>query len=208
MMHPVNLDKHLEELVLGHLSEGERAGLEEHLATCAECARRRDELEALCAELALTLPPAPPRPSLRSRLFSSVEHLERFAPMAPRLAELLDILPNEARRSLHALERPEALPSVLPGMRATRLATGPRRQATEAILACLAPGTGLPRHKHRGEEYVLVFQGSFITDDGHVVRAGEELRSPPGSVHAIARILGDEPCLCAIINDDGFEVVS
>lgn len=107
-MHPVNLDKHLEELVLGHLSEAERAGLEEHLATCAECARRRDELEALCAELALALPPAPPHPSLRTR----------------------------------------------------------------------------------------------------VVRAGEELRSPPGSVHAIARILGDEPCLCAIINDGGFEVVS
>jgi hypothetical protein len=150
-MHPVNLDKHLEELVLGHLSEGERAGLEEHLATCAECARRRDELEALCAELALALPPAPPLPSLRTRLFSSVEHLERFAPMAPRLAELLDILPNEARRSLHAFERPEALPSVVPGMRATRLTPGPRRQATEAILAWLDPGTGLPRHKHRGE---------------------------------------------------------
>jgi anti-sigma factor ChrR (cupin superfamily) len=208
MMHPVNLDKHLEELVLGHLSQSERAGLEEHLATCVECARRREELEALCAELALAIPPAPPRPSLRTRLLSSVEYLERFAPMAPRLAELLDILPNEARRSLHAFERPETLPSILPGMRATRLTTGPRRQATEAVLAWLDPGTGLPRHKHRGEEYVLVFQGSFITDDGHVVRAGEELRSPPGSVHAIARILGDEPCLCAIINDDGFEVVS
>lgn len=206
-MHPVNLEKSLEELVLGHIAPAERAELEAHLASCDACTRHRTELEAACAALALALPPAPPRPMLRNRLFASLEHLERFAPMAPRLAELLDISPQEARRSLHALERPEQLPPVLPGMKASRLPTGPRRRAAEAILANLAPGTGLPRHKHRGEEYVLVFQGAFITDDGRTVRAGEELRSPPGSAHAIARILGDEPCLCAIVNEEGFEVL-
>jgi anti-sigma factor ChrR (cupin superfamily) len=206
-MHPVNVEKQLEDLILGHLASDELAELEEHLQGCEVCTRRRAELEAACADLALALPPKAGRPALRSRLFSAVDHLERFTPMAPRLAEILDIPPNEARLSLHALERPEALPPVIPGMRASRLPTGPRLRNAEAVLACLSPGAGLPRHRHRGEECVLVFQGSFITDDGRVARAGEELWSPPGSVHAIARILGDEPCLCAIVNDEGFEVV-
>src|SRR5437762_10072737 len=109
-MHPVNIEKFLEELVLGRIAPAERAELEAHLATCDTCARRRTELESACAALAFALPPAPPRPMLRARLFASVDHLERFAPMAPRLAELLDIPPHEARRSLHALEHPEKLP--------------------------------------------------------------------------------------------------
>jgi anti-sigma factor ChrR (cupin superfamily) len=207
-MHPVDLEKSLEELVLGQLGPAERTELEAHLASCAECARRRAELEATCASLALALPPVPPRPMLRSRLLAAVDHLERFSPMAPRLAELLDIPHHDARRSLHALEQPEKLSSVLPGMKASRLPTGPRRRGAQALLVCFAPGASFPRHQHLGEETVLVFQGAFATDDGRVVRAGEELRSPHGSAHAIARILGEEPCLCAIVNEVGLEVLS
>lgn len=207
-MLPHANDEELQGLILGYAEPAERGPIEAHLVECEECARRRDGLEATAAELALSLRPARARPSLRGRLLASVDHLERFTPMAPRLAEVLDIPANDARRALHAFERPEDLPGTpVPGMKAVPLPTGPRRRAAEAVLACLAPGIALPRHRHVGEEVVLVFQGAFITDDGHEVRAGQELRSAGGSVHAIARVLGDEPCLCAIVNDGGMEVV-
>jgi len=207
-MLPHASDEQLEDFILGQAGPAERAGLEAHLAACPTCAQHRTALEATFADLALALPPAKAGPGLRSRLFASVDHLERFTPMAPRLAELLDIPANDARRALHAFERPEALPSTpVPGMKAAPLPTGPRRREAEAVLACLTPGTRLPRHKHLGGEVVLVFQGAFITDDGREVHAGQELQSLDGSVHAIALVLGDEPCLCAIVNERGMERV-
>jgi putative transcriptional regulator len=160
-----------------------------------------------CAELALAVLPAPISPAHRTRLLASLDHLERFASMAPRLAELADLSTDEARRALHAFERPEELPPTpMPGLRLIPLPTGPRLRTAEAVLACFAPGARFPRHTHHGEERILIFQGALRTDDGQVVRAGEELRSPTGSTHAIALVLGDEPCLCAILNGGRIEV--
>jgi len=199
--------QHLDELLLVRGSPTERADLEAHLATCEECSLRRAELEDACAELALTITPVPTSPGLRPRLLAALDHLERFTPMAPRLAELADISTNEARLALHIFERPEEMPPApVPGLRLAPLPTGPRRRAAEATLACFAPGAGFPHHRHLGEERILIFQGALRTDDGRVARAGEELRSPAGSAHAIALVLGDEPCLCAILNEGGIEV--
>lgn len=207
-MLPHTSDEQLKDLILGHAEPSEGVALDAHLAACDACARRRAALETALAELALALTPTRASPALRSRLFASLDHLERFTSMAPRLAEVLDIPTHDARRALHALDRPEALPPTpVPGMKATPLPTGPRRRGAEAVLVCLAPGSRLPRHRHVGEETVLVFQGAFVTDDGHEVRAGQEFRCEGGSVHAIEHVLGNEPCLCAIVNDGGVEVV-
>ena len=140
---------------------------------------------------------------------ASVDHLERFTPMAPRLAALMDVSRDEARLALHVLAKPKEMREVVgrPGMRASPLASGSRRPTTKGRLVCLEPGASLPLHRHLGEETVLVFQGAFIDDGGRVVRAGEEVVSPAGSAHAVPRILGDEPCLCAIINDIGLEIL-
>lgn len=169
---------------------------------------RLADLEAAAA-LALLLPPAPARGGLRARLFASVDHLERFSSFAPRLGELLDIPANDARLALHAFEHPQEMPPApIPGMRCVPLPLGPRVSNGSAILAAFDPGAGVPLHRHFGEEHVLVFQGAFETDDGRVIRAGEELRSTPGSSHAIALILPGEPCLCAIINDNNIEFLA
>lgn len=165
-------------------------------------------LEAAAA-LALSLPPAPARGGLRARLLASVDHLERLSSFAPRLGELLEIPANDARLALHAFERPEEMPPArIPGMRCVPLPLGPRVSRGSAILAAFDPGASVPPHRHLGEEHVLVFQGAFEADDGRVIRAGEELRSTPGSSHAIALILPGEPCLCAIINDNEIEMLA
>lgn len=196
----------LVDLAMGFLPQADGAEASAHLAECAECAGRYSALTAASAAVSLALPPVRPKRALRARVLASVDHLDRFAPFAPRLAAMADISSNEARRALHIFARPEEMPRAsIPGMRASPLPRGPRLAGATARLVSFAPGISVPRHTHIGEERVLVFQGAFETDDGHVVRAGEELRCNAGTTHSIKLILGDEPCLCVIINDRGVE---
>lgn len=206
MMLAGHLDDPLEDALLARAGWARDAEVEAHLGACSDCARRLAHAEAAVAAVALALPPVPPEGRLRARLFASVDRLERFTPMAPRLAALIDVAPDDARRALHALSEPEAMNAALPGMRVLPLATGPRRATTSAILVCLEPGGCIPRHRHLGDERILVFEGAFAVDDGRVVRAGEELHSPAGSIHSIPTVVGDAPCLCAIVGEGGIEV--
>jgi putative transcriptional regulator len=202
-----HLGQRLDDLNFERANDLERAEIEAHLAACEACARRRAAIEAAYAELALSLPRAAPRERLRARVLASVAHLERFTSLAPRLAGLIDIPVHDARRALHVFARPDEMPpTALPGMRAWPLSPGPRRSTARAILACVEPGAAIPRHTHPGDEHILVFQGAFVADDGRVIRGGQELHSGAGSAHAVERVLGDEPCLCAIVNDAAIEM--
>lgn len=199
MSHPVD---RLHDLFFDRLGPEERRLVEAHLGGCAACSGRLKDLAAAVH----SVPPAEPGPGLRARLFRSVEHMERFAPFAPRLGELIDVPPNDARRALHALSEASSWPpGPLPGMRALPLSPGPARANVRAILACFAPDAMVPRHRHLGHETILVFQGAFETSDGRVVSPGRELLSEPGSAHWIPRFLGGVECLCAIVNTDRFE---
>jgi putative transcriptional regulator len=201
-----HVDDVLVDLSMGFLPPEGHDLVHAHLGECPPCARRYADLSATSAAISLALPPVRPDASLRARLLASVSHLERFTPFAPRLAALADLSRSEARRALHVFAKPEKMPETgLPGFRASPLPTGPRLSKATAVLASLSPGAGVPRHRHLGEERVLVFQGAFETDDGRVVRAGEEAHCEAGTSHAIRPVAGDEPCFCAIINDLGVE---
>lgn len=189
----------LADLVLGALSPSDREEVEAHLDACPECARHHAELEEALGGLALALPKASPAGALRARLSASLDHLERLSPFAPRLAALLALPVDDARRALHVYERPDVMkPAALHGMRAEPAPVGPGLTGVTALLACFEPGTVLPHHVHAEEEHVLVLQGAYEAIPGPTVRAGEEQVSPAGSGHAI-RILGDEPCLAVLI---------
>ena len=58
-----------------------------------------------------------------------------------------------------------------------------------------APGSSFPRHKHPGEEIIYVTQGTIeyvVAGKPIVVRAGEVLFIPKGTIHA-ARNAGEGP---------------
>lgn len=190
------------DLVLGELSSPELAEIEAHLATCAPCRAERDELLIALEEMPLSLPPAPPSSALFARMDASIHHLERFASFAPRLAELLALSKDDARRALHVYDKPEAMtPTARPGMRAETIPPGPGKAGMTALFACFDPGCLVAEHYHDREEHVIVFQGAFRTDDGVVVGPGQELVSPKGTSHTL-RILDGDPCLCAILKSD------
>jgi putative transcriptional regulator len=85
---------------------------------------------------------------------------------------------------------------VAPGIRFHLLAEDPARHL-QAGLIWARPGARHPRHRHHGEEVVLVLEGRFKDERG-AYGPGEICRSLPGSVHSEA-VEGDDDCVCFVL---------
>jgi anti-sigma factor ChrR (cupin superfamily) len=68
-----------------------------------------------------------------------------------------------------------------PGIRLCFL--GPRDGAARGVLIAMDPGCAYPRHRHLGEEEVLVLAGEYA-DPWGTHRAGEFLVNAAGTVHS------------------------
>jgi anti-sigma factor ChrR (cupin superfamily) len=66
-----------------------------------------------------------------------------------------------------------------------------------AVLVWGRPGASYPRHRHLGDEEILVLSG-HLRDDRGVYGPGEICRSVVGSIHS-ERVEGDEDCICYVV---------
>jgi hypothetical protein len=160
-------------------------------------------------------------PTLRARVQTTIEALVPGAPFAPasppsatelvtRLAAFLDLEEGQAQQLLQALATaagPPWTPSGLPGLSLLPLAGGPRVADATCGLGYIAPGKGLPHHRHQGDEWTLVLYGWVQEDDGHRWGPGDCLHRAPGSVHAFYA-LEPTPCVCALVSYGGVEFVA
>lgn len=157
--------------VLGVLEGPERDELARHLAECAGCRTAVATEEPLVARLASLLPATLPPPSLKEQILDLAE--------APR---------GRIDRACYTwLE-------LVPGLKACVLDEDPVR-GVRAVLVLGQKGAKHPRHRHHGQENILVLEGS-IRDDRGVYGPGEIVRSQTGSVHAEEAV---EDCLCYVV---------
>lgn len=202
-MHDHPIDR-LPALLLGGDDD---PSLVEHLAWCDECAAELSALREVASALPAGLPRAAPSTRLRARLLGAVDHLERFAPRARALAELLDLDLDDARRQLHALSDDRGWHAApVPGVTWRPLDSGWTRERT-TLFARLAAGATFPRHRHVGDERLLVLDGALVEGD-RVVHAGERLDRASGSIHSIHAEAAGDGCVCAVLNLGHIEVVS
>ena len=75
-----------------------------------------------------------------------------------------------------------------------------------AVLIWARPGARHPRHRHHGDENVLVLQGTFKDDHG-TYGPGDICRSRAGSDHA-EEAVGDVDCLCYVVYYGELEMLS
>ena len=78
------------------------------------------------------------------------------------------------------------------------------RSGDAAVLVRMDPGCEYPRHRHVGDEEVLVLQGAFRDEQGEYA-AGAFHRFAAGSVHAPVALEGDEPCVLFALARGGIE---
>jgi len=71
-------------------------------------------------------------------------------------------------------------------------------QGTEVITSILeaAPGAGIPRHTHHGDEFLYVLEGGTIEVPGKApmhLKTGDTLHFPRGLAHGGFTVVGDAP---------------
>jgi quercetin dioxygenase-like cupin family protein len=132
------------------------------------------------------------------RLALAVSELPlRYAPFYGRLSSLWEVSEQDVARELARARDPRSWTlTLLRGLKTFELQGG-RRGETRRRLLRFSPGVHLPRHRHRGEERVLVLEGSYADSSGCEVRPGEQQIMSAGSEHEL-HILGAEPCVAAI----------
>jgi anti-sigma factor ChrR (cupin superfamily) len=95
----------------------------------------------------------------------------------------------------------------MPGISLLPLAGGLRVAEAPCTLACIASGSGLPRHRHQGDERTRVLQVWVQEDDKRYWGPGDRLHRAPGSVHAFYA-MELMPCVCALVSHGDIEIVA
>jgi putative transcriptional regulator len=153
--------------------------------------------------------PAAPSAGLRGTVLASVGSRSKLAGFADRLASLFDFGAERAAELLREAsgngEGWEAIP--LPGVRLFHFAGGPRVAGADCGLVRLEPGARFPRHRHGGDEWVLVLTGEAEEEEtGGRWLPGDLLYRGAGSAHAY-RAVGSAPFVFAVVLRDGIEIV-
>jgi hypothetical protein len=202
---------HLDELLpdlLGEADASARAQIEAQLPGDPALRRELAGLEETLAEVATLLPAPPPTVTTpgRDRLFSSVDHLERLSPHAPRLGELTGLSARQVRRALHFFSDEGGWLSVpvLPGVRIRGL-DELGVDLPGVVLARVEAGGRIPDHLHHGPETMFVLEGELVDHTGHHVPAGGELHSNDQTQHLVSVPPGTIECCCVVINDGWVE---
>ncbi len=76
---------------------------------------------------------------------------------------------------------------------------GFKQGRTWARLFRFQPGTVLPRHRHQGDEFVVVLQGAYL-DRSARFAVGDFAENDPSVVHELS-VDGDEPCVALIASN-------
>jgi anti-sigma factor ChrR (cupin superfamily) len=172
----------VEAYALAALDEPERADFEAHLgAGCEGCRKAVSHQLALVEALPRGLSGAVPAAVVRTQLLD--------------LAEAPTTIPD-----LGSLSWDE----VVPGVRVHVVKDDPSR-GMRACLVWAKPGACHPRHRHLGDEIILVLQGS-LGDERAEYGPGDICRSRTGSTHSERALPGDD-CVCFVIYYGGLEML-
>ncbi len=163
-----------EPYALGALESDDRASFESHLADCPVCRGAVANAAHALLGVASALPHEPPRAEVRSQLLDLAD--------APRWPLDLSVLRWE---------------EFSPGIRIHVLKEEPER-GVRKCLVWAQPGARVGRHRHGGEECILVLKGA-LRDERGLYRAGDLCRSRQGSVHH-EEVAGPEDCVCYVVS--------
>ncbi len=182
----------------GALSEPFALVVATHMALCPACRREVAAMEAIGGAM-LEASAAPAEASCEdafARLMARVDAMPADPapspppPCDPALAAiprpLRDRLPAAPDRMPWRRQGPVEtvfLPCEVPGFRVRMLR--------------IAPGRGVPRHTHRGEELTLVLQGAYSDATGHFARGDLETADPSLDHQPVAD--PGEQCICLAV---------
>lgn len=144
----------------------------------------------------------------RARLLEAVsQSAERYLPLFGKLRQFFD-LSGEALREVFARAGRESewQPGPLPWVSLLHFQGGPRVAALDTGLVRLKKGMPFPRHRHAGQERVLVLAGGYRDHEGRYYGPGDVHDMTEGSEHAL-QMSADEDVLLAVILSGEIQVL-
>jgi putative transcriptional regulator len=162
--------------------------------------------EQLLARLAESVQPVAPSADARARLMAALtaEIPPAWAKMADRLAEFFGLPTARVEAIFRRAATESAWEPAMPGMSLFHLTAGPKWAHCDAGLVRFVAGASFPLHKHLGEEYSLIVEGSLRLNDGTVMRPGDINHQPAGSQHSFEVL--DEGVIYALLLETGIEI--
>lgn len=128
--------------------------------------------------------PALPSPDVKTRLMTSIG-AGRFESFSQRIAKLFDVTLDRGRELLGLIERAASWEVRAPGIGLVHFQGGPAVATADCGFVRIDPGAIFPWHAHVAEEISIVLAGTLETNDGRILKPGDELVQGPGSEHAI-----------------------
>lgn len=202
--HPVPPRHHppaefLVDYASGAASPVEALMIEAHLAFCCECRRASRRCDAIGGALLDSCAPARLPPNLLNRTLAAIDCDTAEAAQAAAGPAPSRPLPSLVRQHLGADS--EAGPwRRLPGGVATRRLPLACRSG-RIVLMKAAAGKAMLRHRHVGDEWMMVLEGGFSDENGRY-EAGDLVCCSDNSTHRPVAA-PDEGCVCmTMIRDD------
>lgn len=177
--------------------------LSAHIDTCQRCAGRARMLDMVGGTVLEETPPASLSENALERTLALLDE-----PVAPEpgtqgiIAETLrarglDQVPRSLRALTAAAAESRTWKKRPGGVKEFFLRTEP--DGTEMRYLLIPPGTGVPRHTHRGMEFTLVVTGAFHDETGRYGPGDLEVASGDLTHRPIAG--KDEPCLAFAVTN-------
>ncbi|MBK8211309.1 MAG: cupin domain-containing protein [Rhodospirillales bacterium] len=191
-------DELLLDYAAGTLPEALALAIATHASLCADCARAIRAFEAIGGEMLAEENPVECSDGALASVLARLDEAEpALAGWARQDRPVSDILPSPLIRYVgRNLDH-------LPWRRVGRLFEEFRLPLTakdfKAALFRLAPGSLLPMHSHRGQEYTLVLAGGYRDGDAQFAR-GDFAAMDVNDQHQPMVDRG-EPCLCLVVRD-------
>lgn len=150
------------------------------------------------------IPTAAPGADVKARLLASVGG-GRFENYSSRMAKLFDVTVDRARELLALMERKTSWENPVPGIHLVHFEGGPAYAAADCGFVRIDPGCTFPWHTHRGEEVVVVLEGTVRDNaSGTTYQAGDEILQAEGSSHDL--VAGNDGALYVARAMNGIEV--
>lgn len=183
---PVHVDEHLVDAALHRLPPATQALVSGHLKSCRRCRTRLTRLHESLAELSLAQAKAAPPPALRASLLAALDSRAEvpYSGFARRLQRMYALDEQETLEVLRKSADPaqwedQGFISLL------HFSAGESLPGTHAGFMRLSAGLRFPRHRHVGQEHMLMLAGTLQDEDsGTIYHPGDFLQMEPGSEHA------------------------
>jgi putative transcriptional regulator len=183
------------EYTAGQLDQATALVIATHIEVCEECQKKSAVYASLAAEFLEQSDDMPCGEEILQALLSKLPEQHKNTPKIKLTPHQEDFYPQTLNDFLAAFPPKKSWQQVGGSLRQLPLAKG-FNGATCKIMGVKA-GHKIPKHTHKGDEFVLVLQGG-LSDHRGTLRCGDFIYSDSSVEHTPVAEMGEE-CICLVV---------